>query len=119
MADLVPGTPVHFEGASADASAGLNLLPHSPGDPGTLTGGMAGRVLALTDLTILSTPGGSITLLSVTATGTLTLFAGVVAANGGVSRPWNIPVWGLRSGSLILTAPSGQVNIQAEGSLVY
>src|SRR4051812_9780972 len=109
MSDRVTGTNVHVEGTSADASAGLDLSAkiYEPASTVTISG--ANRVLAVTDLTIISTASGTVTLLSKTATGTITLFAGVVAANGGLSRPFNLPVHGLRSGSLVLTAPAGRV----------
>lgn len=115
--EIVSGTPVHFEGTSSDASSGLNLIPFFPGTTSTLT--LSGRVLQITDLSIVGKAGGTVTLQSRTATGTVTLFAGVIAANGGLSRPFNLPPTGLRGGSLVLAADAGVIHIQIEGMLVY
>jgi hypothetical protein len=111
------GREIHGEVSSADAHAGVAIQLYEAGG-GTITLGST-ELPAISDFSVISAAGGDVSIKSINATGTLTLFRGTVVANGGEARCLNTPFFGRRGGTLILTAPAGQVDVQLEGVLLH
>jgi len=113
------GEEVHGELSSAVANGTLTL--------GYFTNGGAARTLSstealfVTDLTVVSVPGGAISIKAynnANASLTMTLFAGTVVANGGGIKPFNTPFVVPAGWTLKVVAPAGQIDVQIEGAII-
>jgi hypothetical protein len=115
------GTEARGFVSSSDAHAGVEVPLFDTGgnkisDSGatiTLSG-----VLAVTDIILVAVATGAITLTSITATGTVTLFSGTVAANFVFAHHFETPIFCLRGGTLTLTAAAGQVDLVTTGIVI-
>lgn len=81
----------------------------------------ATEFLFVTDLNLISVPGGAVSVKAYHPTDaniTMSMFAGTVVANGGVARAWNTPFVVPAGWSLKVVAPAGQTDVQVEGSII-
>lgn len=112
---------VHGQMSSTDAHAGTAVYTYYEGKVERDIA--ADEILMVTDVNIFSAPGGAISVTAVddpsNVSVSIVLFAGTVAADGGVAKRFETPFQVPQGYTLVVTAPAGQVDSQIEGYVVH
>jgi hypothetical protein len=105
---------------SENASGGVQVPIY---DAGSVTARtiQSHEYLVVTDVTIVSVPGGDVHLFvgadATPGTGE-TVERGTVAANGGIVQGYTTPFTGIKGGKPFIVAPNGVVDVQVRGYLM-